>query len=198
MFLQPCPASLQTSCKYEEHTHLFKAELHTFLAEEKFAWLSQSLSFLWITIYFFIPRSWSCCATSRVSFARTLTTATHTATSTTAAPVLALSVPSSCSTETQWTPSEKTARWTTWQEARNRRKWVWEWKKQNVLGLVQTRHCLWKARDVLVRFFHDKMNTGFPKLGFAVKKPQQLSHSALCKECNLYWLGWTLVADKVI
>lgn len=61
-----------------------------------------------------------------------------------------------------------------------KQKEVSTWKKQNVLGFVQTSHnCLRKLHDVLIQFFCDKMNTAFPELSFTVKKPQQLSHSAL-------------------
>lgn len=70
-------------------------------------------------------RSWSCYAISKASSAPMLTTATHTATCTTAAPVHDWSGPSSCCTETLWTPSGRAATPATWLSgAKNRRRWV--------------------------------------------------------------------------
>lgn len=53
-------------------------------------------------------RLWSCCATSRVSSAPILTTATHAATSTTAALAPVWSAPSSSCMVRLWTASERT------------------------------------------------------------------------------------------
>lgn len=95
---------------------------------------------------FFFSRSWSYSAINKVSFVHMWTTAIHTATCTTAAPVPGWSGPLNCCMGTVWTPCVRATTSATWLwGARNRKRWV---SSHRVIYQGQEKR--WIYSDVLI------------------------------------------------